>query len=135
MNRDAEAELFAVMVSVDKWFAKDDPRLELNPATRAVYAREIALKEIERLDAGSVRREDYIGAWMTGKPLASEIPVFDIPATVHDHWIDDHLVLCEGQCPTSGDATSPATVSKLDRIIELLEKLVDYAETEYQRTR
>ena len=40
-------ELDAVMHSVDKWFEDDDPRLKLNPATRAAEAREIALCAIE----------------------------------------------------------------------------------------
>jgi hypothetical protein len=44
-------ELDAVMISVDKWFDKDDTRLKNNPATRAADAREIALKAIERVKA------------------------------------------------------------------------------------
>ncbi len=44
-------ELDAVMVSVDKWFDADDPRLENNPATRAADAREIGLRAIEYLTA------------------------------------------------------------------------------------
>lgn len=44
-----QSELRAVMHSVDKWFDDDDERLKDNPATRSAVAREIALKEIDRL--------------------------------------------------------------------------------------
>ena len=46
---DLQCELDAVMVSVDKWFGPNYPILKTNPATRASDAREIALREIERL--------------------------------------------------------------------------------------
>ena len=41
-------ELDAVMLSVDKWFDDNDPRLKNSPATRAADAREIALQAIEK---------------------------------------------------------------------------------------
>lgn len=48
-------ELEAVMLSVDKWFDEDDPRLKNNPATRAADAREIALQAIE---AAAIRGQE-----------------------------------------------------------------------------
>ena len=49
-------ELDAVMISVDKWFEQNDPRLKLNPATRSADARNIALCAIEST-ADEIRRE------------------------------------------------------------------------------
>ena len=43
-----ECRLEAVMISVDKWFSADDPRLANNEETRACDAREIALRAIEQ---------------------------------------------------------------------------------------
>ena len=54
-------ELEAVMISVDKWFDDNDPRLKNNPATRAADAREIALKAIE---SEQERIENAFRTWM-----------------------------------------------------------------------
>lgn len=48
-REEAEAELEAVMLSVDKWLPEGYPG---NPATRACDAREVALKAIEGAEAG-----------------------------------------------------------------------------------
>ena len=47
-EKDYEAILFGVMHSVDKWFDRVDENI--NEATRAAHAREIALREIEKRD-------------------------------------------------------------------------------------
>lgn len=56
-----ELQLVGVMHFVNKWFDDDDPRLLEDPVARACYAREIALKWGESLEAKLIRfarRED-----------------------------------------------------------------------------
>lgn len=70
--RDKDAELFGVMHSVDKWFDEDDPRLKDNEATRASYAREIALRAIESRDAKIDRLKKALHLWKSGILIRSK---------------------------------------------------------------
>lgn len=63
-------ELDAVMISVDKWFDEGDPQLKQNPASRAAYAREIALQALEARQAEVNRLQKHVDEHYTAAATA-----------------------------------------------------------------
>lgn len=84
--------LGAVMLSVDKWFNYDDPRLQNNPETRAADAREIALQAIEKLAERALKAEADVER-LTHKKLICPM----IAETIEDMTFarDSHLKWAE----------------------------------------